>query len=65
MSVQWVEAGALMRGPLRREFVKYGIEYSETKGFLGSIFVLHCSPRVYETVCDILAEHNAECEARV
>ena len=54
MSNQWIEAGALIRGSLRRELAKAGIQFTETKSLLSSVFILHCTPEVYANVVTAL-----------
>ena len=36
----WIEAGLLVRGQLRRELVKAGIAFTETKTLTRSVFVI-------------------------
>jgi hypothetical protein len=39
-TTNWITAGLLMRGQLRREMAKAGITYTETRGLLESVFVI-------------------------
>jgi hypothetical protein len=41
---QWVQVGALDRGWFRLSLAKAGIEYTETKSLLCSVFRLKVSP---------------------
>lgn len=36
----WIEAGLLMRGQLRRELVKAGVAFTETKALGSSVFII-------------------------
>lgn len=37
---QWIEAGLLLRGQLRRELTKAGVSFTETKTLTSSVFVI-------------------------
>ena len=39
-SKNWIEAGLLLRGQLRRELTKAGIVFSETKAMGTSVFII-------------------------
>lgn len=57
MSNNWIQAGPLRRGQLRRALVKEGVIFTETKSFAFSVFVIPDN-RVYAAVIQSLREQG-------
>lgn len=49
-----IEAGVLVRRPIRRFLLSEGIDFKEDKGWLDSTFYLNCSDEKYRWIMKVL-----------
>lgn len=55
---QWIEAGLLQRGNIKRELAKSGLEFNEVKGFTTSVIQVKCTPDQWDIIHNAIREWN-------